>query len=373
MRPELFDPLTWTNAEGPELTYLREFAAAGSRALIANLTTQVLGVRHADRIFPVTVNHAEYGDSYVCLPHTAYSLYAKAELALVDTGRWAGMLGVLADASGAVLRAASINRIVHLDNWMLSTNLHNGWTGRGIPEIRSLLIDAYPSHILAIRSLNAWSDAPLMARLREDGWDLLPSRQIYVNDDIAKDWAGKRDTKNDLRLLRATKYRIDHMERLGPGDAAQIAKLYALLYLDRYSALNPAYTPAFIQLTHGTGFLRYIGLRDSDEKLVAIAGCLVRGNILTTPVLGYDTGLPREHGLYRLVCVLLTQLAQQSGARLNNSAGAGHFKRLRGAKPVLEYSAYFTRHLALPRRAAVAGLGFLLNRLAVPFIRARGF
>jgi len=375
--PEIFDPISgpsdgWPTQAALERDYLTAFAQAGSRAMIANLRTRVLGLRAGERIFPLTVNEAEYGDSYVCLPHTAYSLYAGAELDLVDVGAWRPALRLLAGAAGGLMRGIKINRIVHLNNWMVSTNLHDGWGGAELPAIRARLVAAFPGHIIAIRSINRWSDATLADRLAEDGWQLLPSRQIYVTDDLARDWTFKRDSKQDSRLLRQTPYQQDEMRELRSGDAARIAELYRLLYVERYSALNPQFTPAFIEMTHRTGVLRYRGLRDGAGDLVAVVGCFIRGGVLTTPIVGYDTALPRAHGLYRLACVLLTQMALCAGARLNSSAGAASFKRLRGARAELEYSAFFTAHLAAPRRAAITAMAVLLNRLAVPFMQARG-
>ncbi len=377
MIPEIFDPRNgpsggWPGSSMLERAYLTAFAEAGSRAMIANLRTRVYGLKAGAQIFPLTVNDAEYGDAYVCLPHTAYALYAREELDLVDTGMWRPALRLLAAATGGLMRAIKINRIVHLNNWMLSTNLHHGWDGKDLPEIRARLVAAFPRHIIAIRSINHWSDAPLAVSLIHDGWQLLPSRQIYVTDDLTRNWAPKRDSKQDLRLLRQTHYQQDAMEELRPGDTERIAQLYGLLYLDRYSKLNPQFTPAFIEMTHRTGLLHYRGLRDCEGVLVAIVGCLIRGGVLTTPIVGYDTALPRTHGLYRLACVLLTQIAQSAGVRLNSSAGAATFKRLRGARPELEYSALFTAHLAAPRRAAIAAMAGLLNRVIVPLSRVRG-
>jgi len=62
----------------------------------------------------------------------------------------------------------------------------------------------------------------------------------------------------------------------------------------------------------------------------------------------------------------------QRAARLNGSAGAAGFKRSRGARPVIEYNAYYARHLSPPRRATVDGLRMLLDRVAVPLMEARG-
>jgi hypothetical protein len=375
--PELFDPLEgpsggWPDAAEMERAYLEAFAQAGSQALISNLRTRALGLASGGRVFPVTVNDAEYGDAYVCLPHTAYSLYAKAELGIVDVGPGKPALGLVADIAGALLKAAAVNRIVHLGNWMLSTNLHGGWRGEGLDAMRDQLIARFPDHLLAVRSVNAWSDPELLEALRARGWRLTPARQVYVTDDLERDWAPRKDTRRDLKLMARTPLRLERLESLGPGDARRIAELYDLLYLQRYSRLNPAFTPAFIEMTCRRRILDYAGFRDEDGRLVAVVGCFTRGGVLTTPIVGYDTRQPRELGLYRLASALLARMAQQSGARLNGSAGAASFKRLRGARPVIEYTAYFIDHLSAPRRAVMAGLERLLNAVVVPIMQERG-
>lgn len=375
---ELFEPLAgprdgWPPGTTVERAYLQAFAQEGSTAFIANLRTRVLGLRWRERIFPVSVNDAEYGDSYVALPHTAYALYAKAELRLVGIGAVAPVLSLLADAVGLALRAARINRIVHLDNWLVSTNLHGDWTGDGLGEIRDSLTRQFPGHILAIRSIESWSSAALLERCRAEGGWLLPSRQIYVTDDLARDWLPRRDTRQDAKLLAQSPYRQDPLDCLAPGDAERIAELYRLLYLGRYSGLNPAFTARYIELTHRTGLLRYRGLRDADDRLVAVIGCWLRNGILTTPIVGYDTALPVSAGLYRMACLLLSQMALEQGARLNSSAGAAGFKRNRGARPVIEYSAFFVEHLSWPRRAVIGALASGLNRVLVPAMAKHGW
>lgn len=375
--PVLFDPLAgppggWRTEHARERAYLEAFVRCGAPALISNLRTRVMGLISGARIFPVTINEAEYGDAYVCLPHTAYALYAKEELRLINAGPWAPALGLLADAAGAALRAARANKIVHVNNWMLSTNLHDAWDGADIDAIRDLLVGAFPQHLLCVRSLNSWSDAELLRRFQDAGWKMLPSRQIYVTDDLATDWAQRRDTKRDLAVLRARAANIDIMETLRPGDAERIAELYAMLYLDRYSRLNPDFTPAYIDMTHSANIFHYRGLREGDGRLSAVVGCLVRGGVLTTPIVGYDTTRPACEALYRIASAMLAQIALEHGARLNGSAGAAEFKRNRGARAVLEYSAYFVDHLSSARRAVIAGMERALTKIAAPLMQARG-
>lgn len=374
---ELFDPRTgprdgWPVTADADRLYLQSFAQNGSTALIANLRTRIMGLRSGDRIYPVTINEGEYGDAYVCLPHTAYALYAKDELRIIKAGVWTPVLGSLASGIGALLRAARINRIVHVNNYMLSTNLHGGWRGDDIDAIKTLLTERFPDHIIAVRSLNAWSDATLLERFGDAGWDLLPSRQIYVTDDLSSAWASRRDTKRDQSLLSANAHRIDTLQTLRPGDAERIAGLYAMLYLQRYSALNPAFTAAYIDMTHRHGFLHYRGLRSDDGSLCAVVGCFIRSGILTTPIVGYDITQPEHAGLYRMASVLYSQMAVERGLRLNGSAGAATFKRNRGARAVIEYSTYWTKHLSPFRRGVIAMLSAGLNRVAAPMLAEQG-
>ncbi|MBL8547756.1 MAG: hypothetical protein JNL81_14910 [Hyphomonadaceae bacterium] len=375
--PDLFYPETgprdgWPAGAEADRAYLEIFAHRDSTALISNLRTTIMGLRSGARVYPVTINEAEYGDAYVCLPHTAYALYAKDELRIVDAGPWTPALGLLASSAGAMLRAARVNRIVHVNNYMLSTNLHGGWRGDDIDAIRMLLTERFPDHLIAVRSLNQWSDADLWRRFHDAGWRMLPSRQIYVTDDLTADWATRRDTKRDRAIMRTVASRIDTLEALRPGDAERISELYALLYLGRYSALNPAFTPAYIEATNRTGAFHYRGLRESDGQLSAVVGCFIRGGVLTTPIVGYDTARPASDGLYRIASYMLAQIARDRGLRLNGSAGAASFKVNRGARPVTEYSAYFVDHLSLARRAVIGGVERLLNKVAVPLMQERG-
>jgi hypothetical protein len=375
--PLLFDPATgppggWSEQCSAERAYLTSFAQLGSRALIANLRTRVLGLQSGGRIFPVTINDAEYGDSYVCLPHTAYALYARQELRMVDVGPQRSVLDMLARIGGFMLRAARVNRIVHINNWMLSTNLHSGWSGDDLDAIRRALVARFPDHMIALRCLTPWSDARLMDAASASGWRLAPSRQVYVTNDVAAEWAPRRDSRRDIDLLKHTRYETDSLIELRPGDAGRIAELYAMLYLDRYSNLNPAFTEAFVELTHNAGILQYSGLRAGDGRLAGVAGCLIRGGVLTTPIVGYDTSRPPSEALYRMTSALFAQLAMERGLRMHGSAGAAIFKRNRGARPVVEYTAFFVDHLPLHRRAAIATLQAALDKLVAPIMREKG-
>ena len=93
---------------------------------------------------------------------------------------------------------------------------------------------------------------------------------------------------------------------------------------------------------------------------------------MTPPIVGYDTTRPAAEGLYRIASLLYARQAAEAGVRLNGSAGAADFKRQRGARGVIEYSAMDVRGLALHRRLIVGFLAWALERFAVPMMRERG-
>jgi hypothetical protein len=270
-----------------------------------------------------------------------------------------------------VMRAVRINRTVHVDNWLLSTNLHDDWDGTDLPAIRSVLQARYPRHHIMIRSVDSWSAPALEAALRADGWLMLPSRQVWVVDDVARDWRPRNTVGHDRRLLARSGLQIEELGHLRQGDAQRIAQLYRLLYVDKYSGLNPIFTPAWIEWTQRTSVVRYHVARCRDGFIQAVAGSFVRNGVLTPPVVGYDTARPRSEGLYRIASYMFSQHAEASAAKLHSSAGAADFKRVRGARPVIECMAVWTGSATVWRRWVLRAVAALLWRVAVPIMRKR--
>lgn len=377
--PILFDPLhpppgIWDGVPDAERSYIEQMAQAGVPAMVSNVRTVWRAIRSGGRVFPVTINDGEMGDSYVCLPHSAYILYGRQELDLVQvSGVMRAALRLVIAGADWLLRALSVNRIVHVDNWLLSTNLHGDWAGQDAPAIRTMLARAFPRHIIAIRSVDNWSCPALLASLKRDGWLLMPSRQIWVTADLARDWRPRNSTRNDLRKVAALEQSgaisVEDVGELVEGDAQRIADLYAQLYIGKYSPLNPVFTPRWIAMTHAVGLVHYRVARDAEGQIVAVSGALHRGDVLTPPVVGYDMDRPVDDALYRIASLIFAGQAVDRGARLNGSAGAAHFKRVRGGRPEIEVSGFAIDHLPWPRRAGLRLVAAILNRMIVPFMQ----
>lgn len=357
-------------APSPE-QFIAHFAATPTTTLVGNVSATLTLAHDGDHVLPVVVNDGGYGDSYVAAPHSAYVLYPKAELDLVELGRLRLPARILIGLADRLLRGLRINQAVQIDNWLLSTNLHGGWTGDGIAAVRADLVERFPGHYLVVRSVDGWSCPELLRNLRADGWLLLPSRQIWVTDRPQQEWATRNSVKNDRRKLVQSGLQVEDIRQLSDGDAARVAQLYAMLYIRKYSALNPQYTPRWMQMAVATGLLHIRVVRDSHGEILAAAGLVARGGIATNPMLGYDTSRPQSEGLYRIASWMAGDFACSRGLKFHGSAGAGHFKQQRGARSEIEYTAFHAGHLPLWRRLPLALVAIALERLAIPVMKRR--
>lgn len=351
------------------LAYVRDAAPA-----IGNVKTRMMLLDSGRHLFPVTVNEGgERADnSYVASPLTAYTGYAEFEIRQLGRPGLTWPLLGLTRAVGGWLARAKIDRIVQVNNWLLSTNLYPpDWDGADLSAITDYLLAAYPDHAIGFRSLNRHSNATLIARLQALGYLAIPSRQVYLLDGSAgrdAEFLRRRDTRNDARLLARTGYEQVPGHALADADYAHLERLYNQLYLDKYCSLNPHFSADWMRAGQRDGWLDLTALRSPEGRIDAVLGWFSDARVMTTPVVGYDTALPQKLGLYRLISqISLEETARRRGL-FNMSAGAARFKRLRGARPEIEYSFVHVAHLPRSRQRVWRLLGRLLHGVGVPIM-----
>jgi hypothetical protein len=224
-----------------------------------------------------------------------------------------------------------------------------------------------------VRNLHPYLDPHLPDRFAAAGYDLFTARQIYLFDGRRPEFLTRYNVKTDLKTLaRQTTHRLCLADDFTEDDAPRIAELYRLLYLDKHSPLNPAYTVEFVRRALRERWLDFRGLRHVSGRLDGVCGCFLADGVATTPFFGHDTSQPPTLGLYRLLVARLLQETAAAGRVLNYSSGAGAFKRHRGAIPVIEFNALYTKHLPPVRRAAYAALRLLINGPVRRFLEKEG-
>ncbi|MCS5496648.1 GNAT family N-acetyltransferase [Cnuibacter physcomitrellae] len=353
---------------------------AATRALVAvdpvsvaeNLPVTMESVTIGEHELPVTVTRHDdprRDRSYVVSPMAHYVDYSREELRRLPSAMARRMLAPVVDAIGVLLDRARADDLVVIGNHLVSTNLHAPWAASDLARAVDELVRRHPSSAIAVRSVHARLGR-LPDLLRSEGWTLVPSRSILLVPTADDDWLRRRDVRRDRALAARSEYVVERLapgSELSPGLAERLVELYSMLYLEKHSRLNPRYTADFVRLAVRTGLLELSVLRRGD-RIDGVVGTYAAHGWLAAPFLGYDTSLPAELGLYRMLSLTLADDAHDRGLDLHASSGVAAFKRSRGAEPELEWTAVYTRHLPLARRAAWTALATLLDTAAVPLL-----
>lgn len=349
--------------------YLTPLITEGTHTYINNVNTQLLALQLNSMVMPVTVNQAEYENSYVCSPITHYVAYAIEELYNLKKPRIERHLKRVLQTLGMILRWGQINKVVIVNNWLLSTNLYLPLSQLEIQTIVNTLKKDYPNHAICFRSISSDPNS-LYNHFIAEGFLPIPSRQIYLyHPDQFQQIPSKKRwiLKKDLKFLAHSDYQVLRPDEITEAEIPRLVELYNLLYLNKYSKYNPQFNERFFSLALKHRLLHLRAFR-KEGKIDAVLGYFVRHHTMTTPIFGYDTRLPSQTGLYRLLSAQLIQESHQSGNLLHQSSGAAEFKRCRGAVPHLEYTMTYVNHLPQRQQLTWKLLHRILQQIAVPLL-----
>lgn len=364
--------IKWINSREVADNFVRnwmEMMETGTSRLIANVETEVRCLAIANKWFlPVTINNTEWDNSYVVSPYNAFVPYAREELnAKVKNPFIVAVLTFIIKLLGAYLRYTEVNKVIHVNNFVLSTNPYNSWKGEYLDELKSFLTREYPGHLIIFRSLNELQHTELLNEMRNACFINIVSRQVYLYKPDYKKWKGHKNNDHDRRIIRKQGLiHINHHE-MKPY-LPEALELYNLLYLRKYSKHNPQFTLAYFIESYERGLIHFEGYKDGGGKLKAFCGLFVYGNTITSPLVGYQTTDPQKSGLYIHAIQLIFSYLFESGLLLNLSSGAANFKRLRGGEPHIEYSAIYSSHLPGKTRRMVRLLYLVSNKIGKPLL-----
>lgn len=364
--------IKWVHWKDLPLGLMKSFSKAftenKSTVLISNVETEYRILKVADGIyFPVTINNTEWDSSFVCSPYTAYALYSKDELMRkINSKLIQYPLLLLIQLLEKWLRYGQINKNIHINNFLLSTNPYPEWSGLEITEITNFIKKEYPNHAIIFRSLNQFQHQHLLNIFKKN-YMLIGSRQVYIYDLTQESWLKHKNNKHDLAIIKKQNLiYIDHAE-MEPF-LEEALQLYQMLYLEKYSKYNPQFTLKYFKTCYSDGIVYFQGYKNSENILKSFSGLFIIENTITSPLVGYDTSAPQKEGLYIHAAQLALLYKFKSNLLLNLSSGAPKFKRMRGGDPSIEYSAVYTKHLSRKRKITLFILQFISNKIGVPLM-----
>lgn len=336
----------------------------GTKKYISNVDTEMKLLTIDNLPIPITINNEEYNNSYVVSPYTQYIAYCIAELKRLNNPLLEKTFKIILTNLDKLFKKSNFNKVIIVNNWLLSTNLYPELTETHIKYISDYLIKKYPEHAIIFRSIEEFLPNGLFESFQKQNYKMILSRGIYFADYKKYPLKGKAIStfNRDSKLFTKHDYEIIQHHAFKEDDINRIVENYNMLYLDKHSYFNPQLTPEFIKLAIKNKILYLKGIK-KDGKIDAVLGFFIRNRVMTTPLFGYDTSLPQEIGLYRMITNLIMKESMDRGIILHGSSGAGEFKRSRGFIQSFEYNAVYDKHLPLKRRWVWSILQKILNLL----------
>ena len=351
--------------------YTLPIMESGSKAYIENVQTDLRLLVSGDLYLPVTINDTEWDNSYVCAPYTHYISYAKEELVRLPNAALRSIFKVILDVLGWILRYGDINRVIIVNNWMLSTNLYPEIAEKDIAAITTYLKKIFPTHAILWRSIQTYRQKDLLSIFHNTGYKEVASRQVYLWDEthpVNDSGHGLRQLKIDEKLLTDSEYSHQHVTELSAVQAERVRELYNMLYLDKYSKFNPQFTEAFFTHAVNSGVFD-LTLLSKAGQIEGVVGVLPLEKMVTATIFGYNVSLPPSEKLYRRLSMLALDYARERHWISHASSGAASFKRNRRYVPETEFTMIYIKHLRLKQRVIWKILSILINGIGVPLLR----
>ena len=358
-----------SNNETYAKRYLTPLITHGSKHYINNAKTTPMIFSIDKHEFPGGINDTEYDSSYVCSIYNALISYGSEESHKIGNPWIERPLRALMALQSALLRFGQINKNIFVNNYLLSTNLYPKWNGEGLNDFTQSHIKDYPDHAIIFRSLNHHTNARQLEQFEKRGYQLIPTRQVYIFDAALNNFNKRRNVMRDKQLLEDSNYDVIEPEAITAAQYPRIVELYNLLYLEKYSKHNPQYNEHMIAHWHKNNLLNIRLLKAPNGRIDGVIGCFENSQLTSAPLVGYNTSLPQEVGLYRMLIYLILKHTNDQNKILNLSSGAPEFKRTRGAQPFIEYAAIYIKHLPLKRRVIWRLVNLALSYLFVPLLK----
>lgn len=355
-----------------------EMGLLENHRLISNAQVEMQTLQTNSQRIPVTINrNSSTRSTWVASLANAYGPYARDEIRIINTNPLLKPLFYSASyVAEQLIQFSGLTRGSYINNWLVATNLYaRDFDLNTFVSMTELMTNREPSLPVIFRSLTPALHADLIQQLIEAGFVMLPTRQVWIADNLRSgEWRRHQDIRRDLKLENkftdsGTTEWIES-KSFTPDQFEEAIKLYQDLYRIKYTQYNADYTEAYLRIGVQTGFLQLTGLLDKQTgRMLGVVGMIRLDDMVTTPILGYDLAAPIELGIYRRLTLHLLQKAEREKRTLHCSGGAGLFKRNRGANSHTEFAAIWPHHLPHWKRPSLHALNFMIKKIALPYLQ----
>lgn len=347
--------------------YFRQLIENGVNFYIKNINVETKILEVDNVLLPLIIADKNYDDSYYTSFYSNYIGYVLKNL--TATSFFTNCFKSFLELCGHILKKVEANKIIYVNHWLLSTNLHSKLTKEQIELITDFLKKEYPEHAIIFKSITQRFSPELFDNLKTNTYRMIASRQVFIMDREARRAISKKQRakiKKDKKLMENTKYYFS--ESINENDFERIADIYRQLYITKYSIYNPYYTGEFFKLLKDNPLFNLQILR-TEESIDGMILTFSIGKQTTAPAIGYQINKMPETALYRMLIAKLATDSKEYNLDFNMSAGVGDFKKQRGAIAETEYSAIYFGHLPLCRKFVYIIVQKIVNNIVIPIFK----
>jgi len=182
----------------------------------------------------MVVGLGSHGDS-----HRAARLFASTsrrdEGGKICHDGWRSVFGPAVDGLGGMLKLAQIEKVVFVNDWLISTNPTVRLTRDEMRAVTACLADAYPSYSFVFKSIAAPDRLAPEDRWSPADFGLFAYK---TNFHIAPTSKKTRNNAGDLALLRKKPFQLQELEHAEEADLDRFVALYEALYA-KYTRTHP--------------------------------------------------------------------------------------------------------------------------------------
>jgi hypothetical protein len=327
----------------------------GTSHYIDNVEVDLSLLRVDEQLLPLVVTQCDRPTdpsrpiAAVASPRAHYADYTREEMAKRHLAMPGWLLGLGFRPLGAAMGLAELDRVVFVNNWLLTTNPVARYTAEQLSAIVDGLTKKYPKAAVVFGGLLPRLQPEQFRLFEQVGFRMVRHRRVWIVEDCERAFRESEELHRDRHLAERHGYEVVADPEVIASEAERLAELYRGLYLGKHSLLNPHFNAEFVRLTLDEGLLTYRAFRKAGA-IDAFKAWYVKDGVMTGAFVGYDRQKPRKLGLYRQAIALQATEAARLGLQLSWSGGVGEFKRLRGASPHEEHDAVWDRHLSARRR-----------------------
>ena len=378
LHPQLYTRENIASIEWPDLPdsdyarrYLLPMMMDGPQKYIRNVyNTQLMIAKIENVIIPITITDFHLDNTYTCSPYSHYVSYGGfEEVRHLNKPVIELLIKAVMHPVAWYFRATELDKVVYVNNYLLSTNLYPSIAAAQLEVLCEALPKWFPDRVIVFRSVDRRKNPHVFEVLQNKNYEMVLSRQVWYME--PEDARHTRQYKEDVRVLRKHGYDIVDGKDLSDDELQRALHLYNLLYLEKYSYYNPQFTFEFMKLARDEEILHLRALQ-RDGQINAVMGFFIRNGAMTQPLFGYDTSLPQEEGLYRLLTLITLQEGLKRNLLIHASGGVGKFKKIRGGRSVIEYNAVYHAHLPKKRQMPWRWIK-TISKYAIPYFQRNDF